>query len=90
MTKHELAKIIADKTELSIRQVESVLNALPEALVEGLQADGRIRIANLGTFKKVITKERVANNPRTGEKIVVPPKTKIKFAPSKSFTEMLS
>lgn len=90
MTKYELAKIIASKTELSIKQVESVLNVLPEALIEGLQVDGKIRIGNLGTFKKVITKERVANNPRTGEKIVVPPKTKVKFVPAKPLKERIS
>lgn len=43
-----------------------------------------VYLPEIGTFTKVLTKERKSRNPATGENLLVPPREKIKFKQSRA------
>ncbi|MBU1628034.1 HU family DNA-binding protein, partial [bacterium] len=49
-----------------------------------------IRISGFGAFKSVKKMERMGRNPKTGEKIIIPPHEVIIFKPSKDFLKRLN
>ena len=58
-----------------------------DAIVETLLEDGRIELRNFGVFEVKRRKARKARNPRTGEKVDVPPKNVVTFKPGKEMEE---
>lgn len=64
--------------------VKEVTVAFVKALRDTLLEEGteKIYLHKVGVFKRTITNERQARNPRTGETVTVPPKVKIRFKPS--------
>src|SRR5262249_29849107 len=52
-----------------------------------LIADRRIELRNFGVFEVKQRKARKARNPRTGEKVDVPPKHVVTFKPGKEMEE---
>jgi integration host factor subunit beta len=55
-----------------------------EAVVDILLKHGRVEIDEFGEFELVRRKPRLARNPRTGERIDVPAKTAVRFAPARA------
>lgn len=64
--------------------VKEVTVAFVKALRDTLLEEGteKIYLHKVGVFKRAVTGERQARNPRTGETVTVPPKVKIRFKPS--------
>lgn len=64
--------------------VKEVTVAFVKALRDTLLEEGteKIYLHKVGVFKRAISPERQARNPRTGETVTVPPKVKIRFKPS--------
>lgn len=82
MTRADLIKILAEKSELTKNEVTLVLDNLAEVIKEEVYTGGdTIVIAGLGSFKQKKVNPRKARNPKTGESIDVPAKTKVVFAP---------
>ncbi|CAO5675182.1 MAG: DNA-binding protein HRL53 [Holosporales bacterium] len=87
MNKSELVDAIAKATDMKKVDIEPVVDALFDAIVNALKNKEEVRILGFGTFSTVLTKATTARNPRTGEKIDVPAKNKIKFRPGKQATD---
>src|SRR5208337_1760512 len=51
--------------------------------------DGRIELRNFGVFEVKRRKARKARNPRTGERVDVPPKNVVTFKPGKEMEERI-
>src|ERR687885_680554 len=58
-----------------------------DAIVETLLEVGRIELRNFGVFEVKQRKARKARNPRTGERVDVPPKNVVTFKPGKEMEE---
>lgn len=65
------------------RAVETMVNSI----VEALEREEEVSIANLGIFSVKTRAARTARNPRTGEAIEVPAQKVPKFKPAKSLKE---
>ena len=50
MTKEELIKAVAEKSKLSVEEVEKVLNAFSSQIKEHLNKGEKITITGFGTF----------------------------------------
>ena len=50
---------------------------------------GRIELRNFGVFEVKQRKARKARNPRTGDKVNVPPKNVVTFKPGKEMEELV-
>ena len=58
-----------------------------DAIVDTLLEAGRIELRNFGVFEVKQRKARKARNPRTGDRVDVPPKFVVTFKPGKEMEE---
>lgn len=83
MTKAEILSKMAEEAGITKKSAGAALKALVGAIHESLKKkDGKIRIADLGTFRVVKTKARTGVNPRTRDKIKIPAQKVARFSPS--------
>ena len=87
MNKAEMIKAIAEKTEVKKKDVEAVINAMPEVITAALVAGDKVALNGLGTFETVEVAEKTGKimlGDRKGETYTVPqhraPKFKINSA----------
>jgi integration host factor subunit beta len=74
VNKSELIEKLAEKSGLNVMQAEEIVNLIYNKMRDTLVSGGRIEIRGFGSF---VVKEYEAyqgRNPKTGEKISVPPK----------------
>lgn len=86
ISNHELSERTyrAVKSVYTRETVKEVTVAFVKALREALLEEGteKIYLHKVGVFKRTLSPERQARNPRTGEAVTVPPKVKVRFKPS--------
>ena len=82
MNKSELIKTVAEKTSLTQAQSKEAVNTALDVIKEATLEEGKVSLAEFGTFKKHVSAERVGRNPNTGEVINLASKTSIKFKAS--------
>ncbi|MCA1960046.1 MAG: HU family DNA-binding protein [Desulfomonile sp.] len=88
MTKGELVGKIAKEAGITKKAAAMALDAVVGAIHESLKKkDGRIRIAELGTFRVVKKKARTGVNPQTKQKIKIPATKVARFAASRALKE---
>jgi len=87
MTKQELISAVAQKAGIQKKFAEPAINALLEVITEALKKGERVEIRGFGTFLMKERAARVARNPKTGEKVKVPPKLVPAFKPGKELKE---
>jgi DNA-binding protein HU-beta len=90
MNKDALARAVASKLEVSIKDGKAVVDAVFEAALEGIETHDEVSLGSLGKLTKVDKPARTARNPKTGEEVAVPAKTGVKFKPSKLIKESVN
>ncbi len=74
MTKSELIETIASKQGLPFRYVETAVNAVVDSITEAMSRDERVEIRGFGNFTVRYYGAYRGRNPKTGERVDVPPK----------------
>ena len=87
MTKKEIVKQIADRIGETQLKTKEIVQRTFDAIVDTLIEQGRIELRNFGVFEVKQRKARKARNPRTGERVDVPPKNVVTFKPGKEMEE---
>ncbi|HBI41915.1 MAG TPA: integration host factor subunit beta [Planctomycetales bacterium] len=87
MTKKEIVRQISERLDLTQLKTKEIVQQTFDAIVETLLEAGRIELRNFGVFEVKRRKARKARNPRTGEKVDVPPKNVVTFKPGKEMEE---
>ena len=87
MTKKEIVKQISEEIGLTQLKTKEIVQQTFDAIVETLLEVGRIELRNFGVFEVKQRKARKARNPRTGERVDVPPKNVVTFKPGKEMEE---
>jgi nucleoid DNA-binding protein len=87
VTKKEIVKDIADQIGLTQLKTKDIVQKTFDAIVETLVEQGRIELRNFGVFEVKQRAARKARNPRTGERVDVPPKNVVTFKPGKKMEE---
>jgi integration host factor subunit beta len=91
MTKSELILRIAElNPHLYQRDAELVVNAIFEAISEGLSDGDRIELRGFGAFSVKHRQSRTGRNPRTGESVFVEEKYVPFFKTGKKLHERLN
>lgn len=85
MTKSQLAGELAQKTGITKKSAEDVLNEL--ATIAYREAENSFTIPGIGKLVVVNRKARMGRNPATGETIHIPEKRALKFRIAKSCTD---
>ncbi|MFD0869627.1 DNA-binding family protein [Chlamydia abortus] len=72
MNKTDLVNNIAQKSGLSKKDVESVLNGLLGEITDALSSGDKVQLIGFGTFETRKRSGRVGRNPQTGKEITIP------------------
>jgi len=90
LTRMDLSEAIVRNVGLSRNEsadmVETVLNYISNALVEGDQ----VKISSFGTFSIRDKAARVGRNPKTGEEVPISPRRVLTFRPSHLLKERVA
>ncbi len=81
VTKKELIDRICDQLEAPRTVVKSSIQAFLEAIVEELARGNRLEFRDFGVFETKLRAARKAQNPKTLERVEVPPRRAVKFKP---------
>jgi len=72
MNRQDLAKIIAEKGQISNAASERVLKALIDAVTEEVVKGGMVQLVGFGTFKLANRAARKGVNPQSGAEMKIP------------------
>ena len=92
MNKVELVSAIYERLDgkKTKKDIEAVLNASQECIMEAVAEGEKVTLIGFGTFTKREKKERRGRNPATGEAIEIPKSTVARFNPGKVFKDTVN
>ena len=90
MTKAELVEEVARTTQLTKKHAELIVNTVFESIVSSLREGEKIELRGFGSFRIRDRGPRIGRNPKTGDKVEVPPKKIPYFKPGKDLKELLN
>jgi integration host factor subunit beta len=90
MNKSELIEALALEVNLPLREASSITNTILEAMTDALAAGDSIEIRGFGSFVVKEYGTYYGRNPKTGEKIKVPPKKLPFFKVGKELKERVN
>ena len=74
MTKKDIVLKIAEETGIKQVDVKKVVQRTLDHVIASLKAGETVELRNFGIFKVKSRRGRTGRNPRTGDKVPVPPK----------------
>jgi integration host factor subunit beta len=89
VNKSELIEKLAEKSGINVMQAEEVVNLIYKKMRETMVSGGRIEIRGFGSFVVKEYQSYQGRNPKTGEKIAVPPKKLPFFKVGKELKERI-
>jgi len=87
MTKDQVIEAVANKTGLSKKQTDEVIEGLLETITKALQKGDKVVFTGFGAFLISHRKARQGVNPKTGAKIQIPAMKVPKFRAGKALKE---
>lgn len=90
MTKLEVATELKERTGISQKQAIEAVELFLDSIKEALKTGEKVSLVGFGTFYLKEKSERNGRNPRTGEKIRIPPKSIVTFKPGKEFRDLVN
>ncbi len=90
MTKADLIDEVSLAVEMSRKDSEVIVETIFESIVQALRASDKIEVRGFGSFRTRERKSRVGRNPKTGERVEVPPKRVPYFKPSKELKDLIN
>lgn len=90
VTKKELIDRIAERTQAKRVSVKKIVQAFLDEVVAELGRDNRLEFRDFGVFETRTKAARIAQNPKTLERVQVPAKRTVKFKMGRLMRENLS
>ena len=90
MTKSEMAEKLAEKINVNKQQAESIINIFTNAIIDALAKGDKVEIRGFGSFRVRNREAKEGRNPKTGEKVYVPPKKVPFIKTGKDFRQMVN
>jgi len=89
VTKKELVDRIADSTDVKRVTVKKIVQSFLDQIIVELGKDNRLEFRDFGVFEVKQRQSRTAQNPKTLERVEVPPKRTVKFKTGRLMKETL-
>jgi integration host factor subunit beta len=89
ITKKELIDRIAERTQVKRVAVKSIIQAFLDEITRELCENNRLEFRDFGVFETRTRASRVAQNPKTLERVEVPAKRTVKFKMGRLMRENL-
>ena len=90
MNKTELIAVVAEKTGMTKKDAERVINATVDTITEKLVAGEKVAMSGFGIFEVKAREARVGRNPRTKETIEIPATRLPAFKASKALKDTVA
>ena len=90
MNKTEIIAAVAEKTGMTKKDAERVINATIETIEGGLVKGDKVQISGFGIFEVKARDARVGRNPRTKETIQIPATRLPVFKASKALKDVVA
>lgn len=87
VNKGELIDAVAQKTDMSKKDVAAVLEAILDTTTEEMRKGNKVTLTGFGTFKTSKRAARQGRNPQTGETIQIAAATVPKFSAGKGLKD---
>ena len=82
-TREDIAESLHTDFGLTKKDCIIFVNDIIDIIIEGLTANGYVKIHNFGSFKVTRKKSRIGRNPKTMEDVMISERNVVKFKPSK-------
>jgi len=89
VNKKDITHKMSKDAGITFYQAEKTLHSLLLGVMNSLKSGERVTFSGFGSFETIHRKARTGRNPKTGESIRIPPKRRIKFTPSRMFSDQL-
>lgn len=90
MTKSEMAERLAGKIKINKQYAERLINIFTNSIIEALAKGDKVEIRGFGSFRVRHRAAKEGRNPKSGEKVFVPPKKVPFFKTGKDFRETVN
>ncbi|MDD4515557.1 HU family DNA-binding protein [Massilibacteroides sp.] len=90
MNKADLIEALASKSGLAKQDAKKALDAYIEIVTEQMTKKEEITLIGFGSFIPRPQSQRLARNPKTGEPVMIKPRTTVKFKPGKYLLEAMN
>lgn len=88
MNKSEFISAVAEKTNLTKKDIDTMLDAFFEIIGEALKQGDEVRFTGFGSFIVSEQAARTGRNPQTGKEIHIPAKKAPKFRAGQNLKDM--
>lgn len=90
MNRSQLINELTERTEISKKDITTILDAFTDMVVEQTKAGERLFIPGFGSFKPRLQTSRPARNPRNGDVIQLTPRTIVHFKCASQLIERMN
>ncbi|MBI4478134.1 MAG: integration host factor subunit beta [Acidobacteria bacterium] len=90
MTKAELVEEVSRVSDLTKKHSEVIVETVFKSIIDALQRGEKIELRGFGSFRLRQREPRKGRNPKTGDKVDVPPKKVPYFKPGKELKELIN
>lgn len=90
MTKADLIEEVSRVVELTRKESEVIVETIFDSVVDSLKTGDKVEIRGFGSFRTRERKGRIGRNPKSGDRVEVPPKTIPFFKPSKELRDVVN
>ena len=90
VTKAELVEEVSRVSDLTKKHSEVIVDTVFKTIVEALHRGEKIELRGFGSFRLRRRQPRKGRNPKTGDKVDVPPKKVPYFKPGKELKDLIN
>ena len=90
MTKAELVEEVSRVSDLTKKHSELIVDTVFQSIIDALNRGEKIELRGFGSFRLRQREPRKGRNPKTGDKVDVPPKKVPYFKPGKELKELIN
>ena len=90
MTKAALVEEVARVADLTKKHAEVIVDTVFKSIIEALHRGETIELRGFGSFRLRQREPRKGRNPKTGDRVDVPPKKVPYFKPGKELKELIN
>jgi len=90
MTKAELVEEVSRVSDLTKKHSEVIVDTVFQSIIDALQRGEKIELRGFGSFRLRQREPRKGRNPKTGDRVDVPPKKVPYFKPGKELKDLLN
>ena len=90
MTKAELVEEVSRVSDLTKKHSETIVDTVFKSIIDALHRGEKIELRGFGSFRLRKRESRKGRNPKTGDKVDVPPKRVPYFKPGKELKDLIN